>query len=203
MWGYNVDNFYKSLKVQRSKALRNYRIKIIKIICSATMGQYSEAWLCYGICVNLHKSNHKQIRKLMKIIKKIYDSDRMEPCYSDFFELDDSHKHKGDEVVDYEYDEELIKKILGIDEKSNIQVIFQNDWLDHHENVFIGVKLKCLCDVKSGYGTVRILQLPLHEIIKEKEDAQSKYCEQINSIAKLLFSDKIDEPDIVFVSDIE
>lgn len=159
---------------------------------------YAEMWLSYGIYVNLSKSTHEQIKKFIKIINsRDYDD-----CYGDFLELDDTHIKEKEYNIDYDYYPELIKKILHINEK-DINVIFGSCEGQDVTKTFIGVKLQCLCDTKSGHNTTVITPSQLRDIMLLKNQSQKKYGKRLTEITKLLFPEQNIKPDIVFLSDVE
>ena len=164
------------------------------------MGLYAEIWLCYGIRVNLYKSEHEKIKKFIEIKKRVsktcYDE-----CYGDFLELDDTHIEDKDYTIECDYYEELISNILHIGD--DISVIF--DACEGHNltKTFIGVNLQCLCDTKSGHSVTEVKPLPLRDMMLLKNQSQKKYGKQLTEIANSLFPEQNIKPDIIFISDIE
>jgi hypothetical protein len=184
------------------------------------MGLYVEMQLCYGITVDLRKSTNELIKKFVEIVKK-YGCD----CrYEHFLELDDSHIEDKEYDIDYEYYEELIRKLLHI--SKSISIIFGEDNEYYEELIrkllhisksisiifgedndisetFIGVKLECLCDTKAGFNVKIIKPMSLRNIMLQKNKAQTRYGKRLTEIAKLLFPEQNIKPDIVFLSDVE
>jgi hypothetical protein len=144
--------------------------------------------------VDLCESKNKQIVKFLKKYTSVY-----EDC-SDSSGDDDS----SDEEYDYYFYENRIKKYVGIEEDSDIKVMFHNCAEEESfDNVFIGVKLKSICDTKAGHEVRQMDSLPLRQIIKQKKQAQLQYGEQLTNAVKILFPEKEIKPDIVFISDVE
>lgn len=168
------------------------------------MGLYAEMWLCYGIRVNLYRSTHEQIKKIIEIKKRVFKTCYAE-CYGDFLELDDSHIDEKDDEIDCDYYPKLIKKILytGVNQP-DIRVMF--DGVEGEQDLsktFIGVKLQCLCDTKSGHSVTEVKPLSLHDIMQLKNQSQKKYGKQLTEISKLLFPEQNIKPDTIFVSQVE